>query len=81
MIPVPDVSQSFESTEAKDVRDSIKSSLLEVAFLKLLAHIVPISLGFSKWSIIINFRWSNVSILDSEGWGRMVWKWHLSFRI
>ncbi|KAI3684383.1 hypothetical protein L6452_33606 [Arctium lappa] len=30
VIPVPDVSQSFESTEAKDVRDSVKSSLLEI---------------------------------------------------
>ncbi|KAJ9559690.1 hypothetical protein OSB04_004850 [Centaurea solstitialis] len=30
VIPIPDVSQSFESAEAKDVRDSVKSSLLEI---------------------------------------------------
>ncbi|XP_071733404.1 uncharacterized protein [Rutidosis leptorrhynchoides] len=30
VIPVPDVGQSFESTDAKDVRDSVKASLLEV---------------------------------------------------
>ncbi|CAI9267362.1 unnamed protein product [Lactuca saligna] len=28
--PVPDVSQSFDSTEAKDIKDSIKASLLEI---------------------------------------------------
>nr|XP_043636142.1 uncharacterized protein LOC122607271 [Erigeron canadensis] len=30
VIPVPDVSQSFEPTEAKDIRASVKASLLEI---------------------------------------------------
>ncbi|KAI3737483.1 hypothetical protein L2E82_27487 [Cichorium intybus] len=30
VIPVPDVSQSFESTEAKNIKDSVKASLLEI---------------------------------------------------
>nr|GEV03924.1 sperm protamine like [Tanacetum cinerariifolium] len=30
VIPIPDVSQSFESTEAKDIRDSVKASVLEI---------------------------------------------------
>nr|GEZ69098.1 hypothetical protein [Tanacetum cinerariifolium] len=30
VIPIPDVNQSFESTEAKDIRDSVKASVLEI---------------------------------------------------
>ncbi|KAI3779149.1 hypothetical protein L2E82_08699 [Cichorium intybus] len=40
VIPDPDVSQSFESIEAKNIKDSVKASLLDVKFLKLLTHIV-----------------------------------------
>ncbi|KAI3789843.1 hypothetical protein L2E82_02647 [Cichorium intybus] len=40
VIPDPDISQSFESTEAKNIKDYVKASLLDVKFLKLLTHIV-----------------------------------------
>lgn len=51
MIPVPDVSQSFESTEAKNIKDSVKASLLEVRFIKLLAHMIPMYLKFN-WILL-----------------------------